>query len=113
MPSHLWMPIYWGDYFADTRHLSTVQHGAYLLLIAHYWQQRSLPNDDQQLAQITGLPLGEWIKNKPVIQKFFVDGWRHLRVERELKRHLELRQKRAEAGSKGGTMASIKKMRRR
>jgi uncharacterized protein YdaU (DUF1376 family) len=32
------MPIYWGDYLKHTMHLSTEEHGAYLLLICHYWQ---------------------------------------------------------------------------
>ncbi len=30
----IWMPIFWGDYHRDTGHLETVEHGAYMLLIA-------------------------------------------------------------------------------
>lgn len=32
-----WMAFYVADYLADTLHLSATEHGAYLLLISHYW----------------------------------------------------------------------------
>ncbi len=58
-----WMPIYWGDYLADTRDLSTLQHGAYLLLMAHSWcHSGRLPTDERQLATIAGLSVREWRK---------------------------------------------------
>jgi uncharacterized protein YdaU (DUF1376 family) len=80
------MPVFIGDYLADTMHLSTEQHGAYLLLLFHLWRRGSLHDDDGALAQITGLTSTAWSQARPVLAEFFQihDGlWRHGRVERE------------------------------
>lgn len=84
MTARPWMPFYIGDYLADTGHLNTTQHGAYLLLIMHYWRMGGLPEEDRQLANITRLPLRIWQDIKPVIQDFFQDGWKHGRIEFEM-----------------------------
>jgi uncharacterized protein YdaU (DUF1376 family) len=81
-----WMPVYIGDYLADTMHLSTEQHGAYLLLIFHLWRRGTLPDEDGVLGKITGLSESAWANTRPVLAEFFKiqDGqWRHGRVERE------------------------------
>src|SRR4051812_28230590 len=104
----LWMPLYVGEYLADTGHLTTTQHGAYLLLLMHYWRKRELPSDDKQLAAIAKLPLRIWLDIKETLQAFFYDGWRHKRVEAEFQRRLEVSEKRAAAGSKGGSRTQLK-----
>lgn len=98
----LWMPLYIGDYLADTGHLTTTQHGAYLLLLMHYWRKRELPTDDKQLAAIAKLPLRIWLDTKETLQDFFHDGWKHKKVESELARRAEVSNKRAVAGARGG-----------
>jgi uncharacterized protein YdaU (DUF1376 family) len=50
--SHAWMPFYVADYLADTGHLSTIEHGAYMLLIMHYWQKGGLPADERMIARV-------------------------------------------------------------
>jgi len=98
------MPLYVGDYLADTGHLRTIDHGAYVLLIMHYWRTGGLPQQDAQLAAITRLPLDVWLESvKPVVQPLFKPGWRHKRLDYELERHEVIRTKRAIAGHKGGT----------
>lgn len=92
------MPLYVGDYLADTRHLSTLEHGAYLLLLMHYWQTGSLPTKDDQLARIAGLTLDEWSNGRSTMAAFFEEGWRHKRVEFELAKAKKL----SDAGRTGG-----------
>ena len=79
-----WMPMYWGDYFGDTTHLTTEQHGAYLLLIGTYWRRaRPLPDDDKWLASVTKMTTKRWKKVRPIISEFFAisDGeWIHKRI---------------------------------
>jgi uncharacterized protein YdaU (DUF1376 family) len=108
-----WMPLYIGDYIADTRHLRTVQHGAYLLLMMHYWARGSLPDNDGQLARITGLPLKEWLRHRPVLQALFRDGWTHPRLDVEIAKTNRKMAHAKEAGSKGGTVTAIRNWRSR
>lgn len=107
-----WMPIYWADYLADTAHLSTAQHGAYLLLMGHYWRHGDLPDDDDQLARITRLPLTEWLADRDVLHRFFFDGWKHKRIEHELKRHAEVHAQRLAASEKGNFTRQMNRFRR-
>jgi uncharacterized protein YdaU (DUF1376 family) len=95
--SKAWMPLYWGDYYADTGHLRTVEHGAYLLLIGHYWCNGSLPDDDRKLARITKMRIEDWKRIRPTVGAFFGNGWRHARIEAELGRLAEITNKRKQA----------------
>lgn len=101
------MPLYIGDYLADTGHLSTTQHGAYLLLIMHYWRKGCLPADDKQLAAIAKLPLRIWLDTKETIRAFFTDEWRHARIDAELEKRRVLSAKRADAGSRRGKPSNV------
>ena len=105
-----WMPLYVGDYLGDTGHLTTTQHGAYLLLMMHYWRKGELPDDDRQLAKIAKLPLKTWRDYRPTLQDFFYDGWRHKRIDAELQKMLRVSEKRAIAGQKGGLGSALARM---
>jgi uncharacterized protein YdaU (DUF1376 family) len=105
-----WMPLYVGDYLGDTGHLTTPQHGAYLLLMMHYWRKGELPDDDRQLAKITKLPLRTWSDYRPILQEFFHSGWKHKRIDAELARMQRVSEKRASAGQKGGLGSGLSRM---
>lgn len=100
------MPWHIGKYLADTMHLTTEQHGAYLLLLAAGWMRHGqLPSDDAQLAAIARLPLKRWLAMRPVISAFFTvspDGWSQKRQIEELGKAIALTNARSEAGKKGG-----------
>lgn len=78
------MPLDIADYRADTAHLSAAEHGAYLLLIMHYWTTGGLPDDDVKLARVTAMTQEEWTRTRPTIEALFQPGWRHKRIDREL-----------------------------
>ncbi len=105
--SKAWMPLYIGDYKRDTGHLNTLEHGAYLLLIMHYWETGPLPNDDVRLAKIAGVSLKQWSSLREVVISFFLEAnakqlLRHKRIDEELIKAETISAKRALAGAKGG-----------
>jgi uncharacterized protein YdaU (DUF1376 family) len=85
-----YMPLYVADYLADAAHLTTQEHGAYLLLIMNYWQRgEPLPNDDTRLARIARLGPREWSRIRDTLSEFFEVGcstWSHSRIDSELAR---------------------------
>lgn len=105
-----WMPLYVGDYLGDTGHLTTIQHGAYLLLMMHYWRKGQLPDDDRQLSKITKLPLKAWGEYRPILQEFFNEGWKHKRIDAELAKMMRVSEQRAIAGQKGGIGSALARM---
>jgi len=105
-----WMPLYVGDYLGDTGHLTTAQHGAYLLLMMHYWRKGELPDDDRQLSKITKLPLRTWCEYRATLQDFFHEGWKHKRIDAELTRMVRVSEKRAIAGQKGGLGSALARL---
>jgi uncharacterized protein YdaU (DUF1376 family) len=102
-----WMPLYVADYLADTTRLTTVQHGAYLLLIMAYWRAgEALPDDDEDLAAMTRLALKDWQKIRPKIAGFFTVAagrWTHNRIEREIERATINREQKSAAGKASAT----------
>lgn len=91
MASIPYMPLYIADYLVDTVHLTTLEHGAYLLLIMHYWQTgKPLPNDDEFLMKIVRIHGNSWRKVKENILNMFVmhgNFLYHKRIEIELAKY--------------------------
>lgn len=87
------LPLWTDAYLADTRHLTTVQHGAYLLLLMEAWRRPSsaLPDDDVLLAKLAGMTMPEWQDTKPSVMAFWkCDGrtktWTQKRLLKEKNR---------------------------
>lgn len=109
-----WMPIYWGDYARDTGHLSATTHGAYLMLIKHYWCTGApLPDDDAQLWRIACADSpSAWKKLRLIVGGFFTvaDGvWKHKRIDAEMVRAKQLAEIRQEVGKRGGQASANKR----
>lgn len=81
------LPVFTDAYLADTRHLSTEEHGAYLLLLMEAWRRPecNLPDDDKLLSRLCGLPLSRWQEIKGTILAFWVrDGRRKTWTQKRL-----------------------------
>jgi len=100
-----WMPLYIADYLGDTLHLTTEQHGAYLLLLMAAWKRGgNVPDDDAQLAQITRMADRWQTHAAATVRAFFAhrEGMLvHDRVMSEITRAESLVSKRSRAGAAG------------
>lgn len=97
-----YMPLWVGDYLADTSHLTTQEHGTYLLLIMHYWRNGPLPTDKRKLCRIT--KQSRYTNCITILDEFFTekDGrWHHKRIDKELEKVHEYKAKRSNAGKVG------------
>lgn len=91
------MPLYIANYRNKTSHLTAAEHGAYLLLIMHYWVTGGLPRDDAQVMRISSMTPAEWKKSRGTLQAFFHDGWKHQRCDEELAKAEQISSKRRTA----------------
>lgn len=98
------LPLFTDAYMADTRHLTTLQHGAYLLMLMTAWRMPdcSLPDDDIFLSRICGLDKRTWSKNKLTILAFWhkdeKQNWCQGRLKDERNYVEQLRNKNSLAG---------------
>lgn len=80
---------YVGDYARDTARLSMLEHGAYNLLLDHYYaEEKPLPLDRDEIHRIVRAvkPIEEQAITK-ILETFFykaADGWHHKRVDAEI-----------------------------
>lgn len=89
-------PLWTDAYLGDTRHLKTIEHGAYLLLLMTAWRSKdgTLPDDDEMLARFTGLTLDKWRKIRPILEPFHTienGRWIQSRIQDERKANSDFR----------------------
>jgi uncharacterized protein YdaU (DUF1376 family) len=96
------MPFYIGDYLADTAHLTTREHGAYLLLIMAAWNAGGrLPKDPKILATIAKCDSRSWLEVGPKVLPFFHASRSaiiHKRIMAEILKATEAYENRCRAG---------------
>ena len=90
-----WMPLFWGDFLANTMHLSAQEAGAYLFLIAHAWEHEGrIPAEHVRLARIAHVRHDRWKPVWQALEGFFesqavgpvITGYHHKRVQIEIQR---------------------------
>lgn len=97
------MPLFTDAYLGDTTHLTTLEHGAYLLLLVAQWRSRDcrLPDDDNLLARYTKCGPAEWRKIREILSPFFLirgGFWIQLRLQDEWNFVRDKREKNIRAG---------------
>lgn len=102
------------DYDSKTASLSIIQHGAYRLLMDHYYRTGGPleANASDLLRVCRAVDEAERAAVLWVLAKFFVerDGFYHLdRADEEIERREAISQKRAAAGQKGGSQPKSKR----
>ena len=99
----IWMPIFIGDYLRDTAELSDAEHGAYLLLLMHYWQKNGeMGSDVERLARVARTQIET---ARFILGSYFVleDGnYKNKRADIEMANAENRRTSARENGLKGG-----------
>lgn len=108
------LPLFTDAYLGDTTHLSTFEHGAYLLLLMVSWRSPGccLPDDDALLARYTRMTRDKWRKARPILEPFFIieNGfWRQARLQNELQHLQSRRDQQVAAGNASAIAKSLKR----
>lgn len=106
------LPLWTDAYLGDTTHLTTIEHGAYLLLLMTAWRSRdcSLPDDDRLLARYARVNAQQWKRLRPILEPFFsvaAGAWKQGRLTDEMgavKRHRQLQSEKGKAGAEAKSL---------
>lgn len=106
-----YMQLYVADYLADTAHLTTEEHGAYMLLLFSYWQTGK-PLRQNRLASVARLSSERWTSVERTLKEFFhvaQDTWTHFRVEADLEKVGSKSKKNSDAGKASAKARALAK----
>jgi uncharacterized protein YdaU (DUF1376 family) len=103
------MPLYVTDYLGDTMHLTTEQHGAYLLLLMACWKGDGyLAADDDSLAAITRLGPSRWKAHRSTLLRFFTVGTETISHGRVIEERAKAKETSSARKASGATGAAAK-----
>ncbi len=106
-----YIQLYVSDYLADTQHLTTEEHGAYMLLIFSYWQTGK-PLKVSRLQTLARTFNERWPDVKETLSEFFTESngeWIHSRIEEDLDKVKAKSIKNSEAGKASALARALKK----
>lgn len=106
------MQLYVADYLGDTQHLTTEQHGAYLLLLMAMWRADGfLPNDPRKLARIARVNPRRWATIADDVMEFFDEQDGQLtqkRLQQEREKAVQISLVRSKSGKAGAEAKALK-----
>jgi uncharacterized protein YdaU (DUF1376 family) len=111
MSGQPFMPLFFGDFLASTAEWSGEEQALYLLLLGHQWSIGSLPTDPDLCRRLVRFERRLFSRCWRVVSSKFVEKDGRLvneTLERHRARSLEIQEKRALAGSKGGAAKAAK-----
>jgi uncharacterized protein YdaU (DUF1376 family) len=103
--SRAWINFYMGDYQKKTSYLTTLEHGAYFLLLQECWTNGKIPMEPSRRATIAKLTLKEWNRIAPIIDAFFEEDGTNRRATEEITKS-EITQLRREVSAQKAGRAS-------
>lgn len=104
--SFAYLPLFTGDYLRDTRHLTPMRHGVFLLALMHCWDSKGpMPLDEQECAGICNCRSADEVEAlRYILGKYFiqmVDGHYNRRMAVEVERSEAISGARSHAGRLG------------
>lgn len=103
------LPLWTDAYLADTKHLTTIEHGAYLLMLMTAWRDPEcrLQDDERYLARVAGMSPATWRRHARVLRAFW-----QVREGFLYQKRLSAERKRVDTRSDSGRRAAEAKWRK-
>lgn len=109
-----WYSKHIGDYYTATKELTMLEHGAYNLLLDHYYAtEEPIPAKAAVLQRIFGVEKDsrEYAALARILRRFFAElpqGWVHKKADEEIAKSHRISERRAKAGALGAMTTNRK-----